>query len=136
MGTRPMIGRKTQLHPLRLPALQLRPCPSKAVEHVSSLRALHRCAVLQDSYIAMVVLDCQVFAQGSAFAMTGRLRPVKSGQRYNDHHRVIFHPSSTVCSAGPQHSWRLSRRLNPAGVASLCAAAYFAFVVGLQCMHG
>ena len=46
MEIRPMTGHKAQLHPLRLPALQLYPCPSKAVEHVSSLRALHRCAVL------------------------------------------------------------------------------------------
>ena len=43
---RPMIGRKAQLRPSRLPALQLHPCPSKAVEHVSSLRALIRYAVL------------------------------------------------------------------------------------------
>ena len=65
--------------------------------------------------------------------MTGRLRAVNSSQRYNDHHRVIFHPSSAVYSAGPQHCRRLSCRLNPAGVACFRAAASFAFPVGLQC---
>ena len=76
----------------------------------------------------MVELDCQLFAQRSALAMAGGLRAVKSSQRYNDLHRVIFYPSSTLCSAGPQHCWRLNTRLNPAGVASFCCS--------LLCFHG